>query len=62
MLNIQNALDTLRKDLHESHGHSFSAGEIDSKPDEAIVHHLKGETLDEFVLVMVEREHSEYFG
>ncbi|CQD14414.1 hypothetical protein ACL1HT_06310 [Corynebacterium striatum] len=54
-------LDTLRKDLHESHGHSFSAGEIDSKPDEVIAGHLKGETLDEFVLVMVEREHSEYF-
>lgn len=62
MLNIQNALDTLRKDLHESYGHSFSAEEIDSKLDEVIARHLKSATLDEFVPVMVERELSEYFG
>lgn len=62
MINLQNAIETLRADLYQAYGHSVSADVIDSKLDEVVARHTASSTLEEFVPVLVGREVREFFG
>lgn len=61
-IDMQSRFDTLRQDLHEAYGHTYSAQEIDETLDRVIAKHTASATLEEFVPVMVEREVQEIFG
>ena len=62
MINIQNAIETLRADFHEAYGHSFEPEVIDAKLDEVVARHMANSTIDDFVPVLVQREVADFFG